>query len=362
MTTSATATTGDRAEGPAPDRAAPAPAPAPAAAAAPAASAPAGPTAGLAERTGASQTPRDLRGGGEVCEGGRVAPLTGSAAGALESPAAAVPAATVPAATVPVATVPAATVPAATVPAATVPAATVPVATVPVEVAPAEAAAAEVAPTPPAAATAPAGPGPTAGLAERTGASQTPGSLRGGGEVCGAGGSAMSGTLRRVLVVGVAGAAVVALVFGVLWVLALSSGSLALARDRDAVLVDARQAAINLNTLDYRNVDAGLDLWQQSSTGSVLAEFQQNRDQYAKLVQESKRTTVATVPDAAVTELDERAGVARVLVAVDVTVTPDGQPPAVTRQRLQMEMTRTPDGWKVSKLSPVRTPSTGAGN
>ncbi len=165
--------------------------------------------------------------------------------------------------------------------------------------------------------------------------------------------------VRRPLTIAVAAAALVAAVLGVLWVLTLNSAALALARDRDAVLVDARQAAINLNTLDYRNVDAGLDLWQQSSTGSVLTEFQQNRDQYAKLVQDSKRTTVATAPDAAVTELDEHAGVARVLVAVDVTVTPEGQPPAVTRQRLQLEMTRLPEGWKVSKLSPVRSPTTG---
>ena len=168
--------------------------------------------------------------------------------------------------------------------------------------------------------------------------------------------------LRRALVIAVVLAALAAAVFGALWVLAATSGSLALARDRDAVLVDARQAAINLNTLDYRNAAAGLDLWQQSSTGEVLTEFEQNRDQYAKLVQESRRATVATVPAAAVTELDEHAGVARVLVAVDVTVTPDGQAPVVTRQRLQVEMTRTPSGWKVSRLNPVRAPTTGAGN
>lgn len=165
--------------------------------------------------------------------------------------------------------------------------------------------------------------------------------------------------VRRVLVIAVVLAAVAAAALGALWALAATSGSLAMARDRDAVLADARQTAINLNTLDYRNVAAGLDLWQLSSTGQVLAEFQQNRDQYAKLVQESRRTTVATVPDAAVTELDEHAGVARVLVAVDVAVTPEGQPPAVTRQRLQMEMTRTPSGWKVSLLSPVRSPAIG---
>lgn len=165
--------------------------------------------------------------------------------------------------------------------------------------------------------------------------------------------------VRRALQVVIALAALAALVSGVLWLLALNSDALALSRDRDTALADAKQAAINLNTLDYRNVGAGLDLWQQSSTGQVLAEFQQNRDQYAKLVQESKRATVATVADAAVTELDEHAGVARVLVAVDVTVTPEGQAPAVTRQRLQMEMTRTPSGWKASKLSPVRSPATG---
>jgi Mce-associated membrane protein len=167
---------------------------------------------------------------------------------------------------------------------------------------------------------------------------------------------------RRLLVIAVVLTALVAVVFGALWALATTSGSLELARDRDAALGDARQAAINLNTLDYRSAQAGLDQWEQASTGQVLTEFQQNRDQYAKLVQESRRSTVATVPAAAVTELDEHAGVARVLVAIDVTVTPEGEAPAVTRQRLQMEMTRTPTGWKVSKLSPVRAPTTGAGN
>lgn len=166
-------------------------------------------------------------------------------------------------------------------------------------------------------------------------------------------------TPRGLLIALVAVAAVAAIVLGVLWVLAVSASSLTLARDRDAVLVDARQAAINLNTLDYREVQRGLDLWEQSSTGPVLQEFQQNRDAYAKAVTDAKRATQATVPDAAVAELDDRAGLARVLVAVDVTVTPEGQAPVVTRQRLQLEMTRTPNGWKVSGISPVRSPSTG---
>ena len=208
---------------------------------------------------------------------------------------------------------------------------------------------------------APPAPAPTETLAPESAhsAAEEPRPARGADEVGGehAEPAGRGGGLRRGLVVAVGLAAVAAVVFGALWAFAATSPTLALARDRDAALADARQAAINLNTLDYRNVAAGLDLWQQSSTGEVLAEFQQNREQYAKLVQESRRTTVASVADAAVTELDEHAGVARVLVAVDVTVTPEGEVPAVTRERLQMEMTRTPAGWKTSRLSPVRAPA-----
>jgi Mce-associated membrane protein len=160
----------------------------------------------------------------------------------------------------------------------------------------------------------------------------------------------------RALQVAAAVAVVAAIVFGVLWLTTLLSSTRTLAEERDTVLVAARQSAISLNTLDWHDVDGGLDRWEQTSTGAVLDEFRANRAQYAQFVAQSKRTTTATVSDAAVSELDDRAGVARVLVGVDVTVTPDGQQPIPTRQRLQLEMTRTDDGWKVSKLAPVRAP------
>jgi hypothetical protein len=92
-------------------------------------------------------------------------------------------------------------------------------------------------------------------LADDLDTSQTPRPLRGDEPVCEepAGGT----RLRRALVIAVAVAALAAVGFGVLWALAATSGSLELARDRDAALDDARQAAINLNTLDYRNTAAG---------------------------------------------------------------------------------------------------------
>lgn len=148
-------------------------------------------------------------------------------------------------------------------------------------------------------------------------------------------------------------ATVVAAFFGVRWAMALADDDLELAAVRDTVLLDAQQAAINLNSLDFTAVEAGLDLWEQTSTGTLLEEFRSNRAEYAQVVTESRRVTQATVTDAAVAELDVRAGTARVLVGLDVQVRPEGQEPVVTRQRLQLEMTRTDQGWKLSRVSPV---------
>ena len=89
--------------------------------------------------------------------------------------------------------------------------------------------------------------------------------------------------------------------------MALTDDGLELAATRDAVLVDAQQAAINLNTLDHNNVAAGLDLWEQTSTGTLLEEFRSNRAEYEKVVTDSGAHHEATVKDAAVA----RAGRAR---------------------------------------------------
>ncbi|MEJ8280199.1 hypothetical protein [Pseudonocardia spirodelae] len=166
------------------------------------------------------------------------------------------------------------------------------------------------------------------------------------------------GRFARLLPVVAVVAAVLALVTGGLWLYSLNSDAVQVAQARDEALRDARQAVINLNTLDHKDAQKGLDLWIQSSAGSVRDEFVKNRDAYAKLVTDQKRTTTATVTDAAVSEVDPRAGTARVLAGVDVTVTPEGQQPAVTRQRIELGMVRTDDGWKVDALEPLLTPGT----
>lgn len=141
--------------------------------------------------------------------------------------------------------------------------------------------------------------------------------------------------------------------FGVAWLRAAQDEDIALGMVRDEVLEDAQQAAINLNTLDYRQVRGGFELWEQSATGPALEEFRANRDTYVQTVTEAKTSSTARVRDAAVADLNDRAGTARVLVGVDVTYQPEQGTPSCVRQRLQLHMKHTPEGWKVEQLAPI---------
>jgi Mce-associated membrane protein len=150
--------------------------------------------------------------------------------------------------------------------------------------------------------------------------------------------------------------------FGLSWYRAAHDESLALGMARDTVLQDAQQATVNLNTLDYRRVQDGLTLWEQSATGALLDEVRANRDTYARAITDSQTTTTARTLDGAVAELDNRAGTARVLIGVDVTSYHEQGDTSCVRRRMQLEMRRggsrgdtVRDGtvWKVDKLAPV---------
>jgi Mce-associated membrane protein len=150
--------------------------------------------------------------------------------------------------------------------------------------------------------------------------------------------------------------------FGVAWYRAAHDDSLARGVARDAVLQDAQQTVINLNTVDHRRVQEGLTLWEQSAAGSLLGEVQANRDTYVRAITDSKTTTTARVIDGAVAALNEDAGTARVLVGVDVTSQSEDGAPNCLRRRIQLDMRRDGDAWKIDKLVPVgdAIPLTGA--
>lgn len=141
--------------------------------------------------------------------------------------------------------------------------------------------------------------------------------------------------------------------FGVSWYRVAHDKSFALGMDRDAVLRDAQRATLTLNTLDYRRVQDGLTLWEQAASGSLLTLLRTNRDTYVRAITDSQTIISARVLDAAVASLDERSGIARVLVGVDVTSQSEQGDPSCTQRRVQLQMIRAGDAWKVGELAPV---------
>lgn len=130
------------------------------------------------------------------------------------------------------------------------------------------------------------------------------------------------------------------------------------AAERDQVLAVAGQEIVNLNTLDYRRIDAGLKVWQDSATAQLYDQIVQGQARLRTEVQEAKTTSTAKILESGLTELDSRAGKAAVIAAVRITITgADGRPVDNTR-RFAGQLTRTSDGWKLSSLgqAPTGTP------
>lgn len=170
-------------------------------------------------------------------------------------------------------------------------------------------------------------------------------------------GRTMHGGPLRTAALAVAVVAVVAFAaagwFGVSWYRAAHDKSLALGMDRDAVLRDAQLATLTLNTLDYRRVQDGLTLWEQSAAGSLLTQLKANRVTYVKAITDSMTTSTAEVLDAAVAALDERSGTAQVFVGVDVTSQSEQGDPSCVHRRARLDMIRAGNAWKAGALDPV---------
>ncbi|MFG2016346.1 hypothetical protein [Actinomadura geliboluensis] len=146
--------------------------------------------------------------------------------------------------------------------------------------------------------------------------------------------------------------------FGWSYHAASGDDSMAYAAERDRVLAVAGQEIVNLNTLDYRQVDAGLKVWQDSATAQLYDQIVQGRERLKTEVQKAKTTSTAKILESGLTELDTRAGKAAVIAAVRITITgADGKPVDNTR-RMAGQLTRTSDGWKLSALgqAPTGTP------
>jgi Mce-associated membrane protein len=73
----------------------------------------------------------------------------------------------------------------------------------------------------------------------------------------------------------------------------------------------------------------------------------------AATLKQSGTSTRGTVTDAAVTELDTRAGTAKLIATVQVRVTPATGTATTDRKRFEAGLSRTADGWKLTALTAV---------
>lgn len=149
--------------------------------------------------------------------------------------------------------------------------------------------------------------------------------------------------------------------FGWSWYRAEHSSSAASARLRDEVLREGEQAVQNFNTLDYRNVGQGLDLWQASSTGTLRSQITRGRAAFEQEVRQAKTITTATILDAALTSLNPQAGTATIMAAVQITVKPSTGAATTKQSRLEGGLELTSSGWKLSSLGQVPVGTAGSG-
>lgn len=123
---------------------------------------------------------------------------------------------------------------------------------------------------------------------------------------------------------------------------------------RDDVVTAARIDIATLNTLDYRNPQAGLARWRAVTTGGFEQQIAESGSTVATAITKAKLITTGRVIAAAVTELDADKGTATVIASMDITKTPSSGSSATVRNRFRATMERVDGVWKVADLSQVQ--------
>ena len=139
------------------------------------------------------------------------------------------------------------------------------------------------------------------------------------------------------------------------WSLLGASGDEALgyAAARDEALRAGREQVAELTTLDYHDVDAGLARWLAVSTGALHDKLAGTDEQAKNSLRQGGTVSTGAVLDAAVSELDQHAGTAKLLVSVEITQAKQDSAPATKRNRFVAALTRTDAGWKLAALDQV---------
>jgi hypothetical protein len=132
-----------------------------------------------------------------------------------------------------------------------------------------------------------------------------------------------------------------------------SDEDLAYSRARDRALVQGRAHITTLNSIEVRRIGPGLRAWRETATGPLREELRRGEKKSAQTLRERGTSARARVTDAALTELDDRAGTAALIATVQIKTTTRGGTPASDRKRFEAGLERTDEGWKLTSLTPV---------
>ncbi|MFG2717785.1 hypothetical protein ACGFW5_05690 [Streptomyces sp. NPDC048416] len=154
--------------------------------------------------------------------------------------------------------------------------------------------------------------------------------------------------LRRALAVAVIALSTAFAAFGGwAYVDARNDTSLAYAASRDTALKAGRTQIVALSTLDAAHPDTTLRTWLDASTGPLHDELRRAG------TGKPSASARGEVTDAALTELDDRAGSAKLIATVQVRLTPKGGAVTTDRKRFEATLQRIGSGWKLKALNAV---------
>jgi Mce-associated membrane protein len=144
--------------------------------------------------------------------------------------------------------------------------------------------------------------------------------------------------------------------FGTGWVRAAYFTDGPRAEARDSALTDARQAAINLMSMDPSDVDGSIKMIQSSMTGQLLDEATKGQEQLRSTASESKTKLAAKVLGASLTSLNSERDRASALVVLQVTRSVPNNAPVSFRQSWTLNMIKGGAVWKAETAESLGQP------
>jgi Mce-associated membrane protein len=137
------------------------------------------------------------------------------------------------------------------------------------------------------------------------------------------------------------------------WLHTSRDEGLSFAADRDGALRAGRQQVADLTTVDSHDVDGALRHWLSVTTGPLHDQLAATTETTRTTLRQAGTVATGTVLDAAVSELDQRAGTAKLLVSVEITTVKPGEPDATKRNRFVAGLSRSQGDWKLATLDQV---------